>query len=542
MTEELNLDQVVAQSVNAALEARDTKEAERLEKETAEQAKIDEAVKAAQEESAEKLQKLEEDLAKQKAEHDVEIEALSQPKAPLGGTSVRLPGSNIRVASKYDKFGVFDLALRYELIKAGGARPDVKMWRALVERGSKMARSQDKVGMENGEPVYESSIDWSALSPTDLEISEVEDEKLFGVKADRQMQATLAMDPVTKRGVQQLHRIAVKGDEVMHSDYSGYGDQWVPTLMNAALWRTIRLNTVVLPQIAQFDMPSNPYLYPKESTDPTFYLLAETEDLSQLVPTGYIDIDSKMGTAVATFTASKMGGISFWSEELEEDAIVAIEPAFRDQYGVAMAHDIDKILLSGDLTTANTNVFDNGSANTTASNLVLDGFRHEALITTTADGRDGGALTIDDFGATRALMGTAGKLGIRASDLLLFSDPAVWHKAMLLGEVLTVDKFGPLATVVSGQLASVFDVPYLVSEDYGLTDSSGMIHHTTGNNTVGSFFFVNKRSPKIGWRRRPRIRVIPIPLSEAVAIMATARLDMQFFQAGCVGLSYNLTV
>jgi len=36
--------------------------------------------------------------------------------------------------------------------------------------------------------------------------------------------------------------------------------------------------------------------------------------------------------------------------------------------------------------------------------------------------------------------------------------------------------------------------------------------------------------------------VVRLPLSEAAAIIASCRLDMQFFMAGLVGMSYNVTV
>ena len=289
-------------------------------------------------------------------------------------------------------------------------------------------------------------------------------------------------------------------------------------------------------------MPSQPYQYPSESTDPIFYLASETTAESQLVLDAGPFTDSKLGTAQVVFTAGKMGAISYWSEEQEEDGLIAFEPQIRDQYGIKVAHAIDEVLISGDETTATTNIFTQGTTHQTSHLLMLDGLRHEPLKTTTADKRDAGVLTIDDFGATKALMGTAGKFGLNPADMFWLMDGGVWHKAELLGEVLTQDKFGAMATVFNGQLGNLFGSPILVSEDYALTDATGDIDDTAGENILGSFMAINRRGIKVGWRRRPRVRVERLPFADAAYIVSTARFDIGFLSAGFVAISYNITI
>jgi hypothetical protein len=110
-----------------------------------------------------------------------------------------------------------------------------------------------------------------------------------------------------------------------------------------------------------------------------------------------------------------------------------------------------------------------------------------------------------------------------------------------LPEVLTVDKFGPQATILSGQLAAVQGIPLVVSQDYDQTDLSGYINYTSGN-TCGQFLVVNRLGWKVGWRRRPRIFVGQIPFSDAWYIMSSARLDLEPFAAGMCAASYNITI
>lgn len=506
------------------------------------------AVKAAADVAAETA------LAGKKAEYEKELRTkweaeqaakITQPLAPVGAGA--LSGMKISVASPYDRLDTFDLALRYEVMRAYGKQPSERFFRALAFRAAKMASDEDTIGMKNGQPVKVPALDWNNLIPRNLDLTEV-DEKLIASKigqADRFSAgaADKAPDVITPAGLAQLHRLAIKADEVMYSTQNGYGDQWVPTLMNAQLWRTVRLNAAVLGLFTQFDMPSQPYDYPTESTDPTFYMVGETTGEAQLVLTGGPFTDSKIGTAKLTFSAGKLGAISYWTEEQEEDGIIAAEPQIRDQYGVKFGHAIDDVIINGDETNDNTNINTEGTdIADTSMYLILDGLRHEALITTATDSRDGTTLTIDDFGLTQALMGTAGKYGVNPADLVFLSDPAVWHRAKLLGEVMTLDKIGPMATVITGQLAGIFGSPYIVSEDYPLTDATGKVDDTAGDNVKGSFLAVNRRGVLVGWRRRPRVRVVAVPFAEAVYIMGSARLDIQYRTAGMVACTYDLTV
>ena len=460
--------------------------------------------------------------------------AKGRPLAPSSGAP-EADSTRISVGSEFDHVDTFDLALRYETMKTFGGQPSDRFLGALADRAQKMAGEEDTLYIKNGQAVKVPAIDWAAVKPVPLTTEELRAE-------NGRPGADKTSDVISKHGYEQFRKVAQK-TELMFSTDAGFGDEWVPTLMNAQLWRTVRLNAAVLGLFEQFEMPSQPYVLPTESTDPTIYKVPEATAQSQMAATAPSFIDSKIGTAAITFSAGKMGALSYWSEEQEEDGIIAFEPQIRDQYGLAIAHGIDEILISGDETTATANIVNDGATQAATSRfLVLDGLRHQPLVTTTADKRDAGALTIDDFGATAALLGVAGKWGLNPADLVWLMDGGVWHKARLLGEVLTQDKFGAMATVFNGQLGSLFGSPIIVSENYALTAADGNIDNSGGSNTKGSFLCVNKRFVKVGWRRRPRIRVERLPFSDAAYIVGSSRFDIGFKEAGGVGISYNVTV
>lgn len=538
----VDIESMVAQKVEAMLKAKADKEAAELAQAQAIEAKAADL-------AATQIAKAKEDFEKAKKELEAEMEKVktaaknAQPLAPATGGGAATPV--IVGYSPYDRLSTMDLCIRYELLRSYGKQPSIKMWRALAERVGKMVREEDTLYIKAGQPVKVPAIDWEALVPKNLDLTEIDGE-VWGVKAGQRFHAggpDQASDAITPRGLKQFAEIAIKANEVTYSTQANSGDEWVPTLMNAQLWRTIRLNAAVLGLFDQFDMPSQPYDYPIESTDPVFYKVGETTDESQLVLSGGPFTDSKIGTDKVTFSAGKLGAISYWSEEMEEDGIIAVEPQWRDQYGLKFAHVLDEVLISGDETTGTSNIsFDGSSIAATSRFLILDGLRHEALVTTTTDSFNAGALTIEDFGQARSVMGTAGKFGVNPNDLVYILDPGVWHKAYLLGEVLTVDKMGPMATVLTGQLGSLFGIPLVVSEDYALTTSAGLINGAGTGNTLGSFMCVNKRGVMVGWRRRPRIRVVGLPGAEARYIVGSARLDIQYKEAGMVGLGYAITI
>jgi hypothetical protein len=114
--------------------------------------------------------------------------------------------------------------------------------------------------------------------------------------------------------------------------------------------------------------------------------------------------------------------------------------------------------------------------------IVMDnGLRKYCLVTATAQGASVGALDLDDFINLRAL---CGKGGVDPRNLVYIVDYETYlKKMMLLDDVLTVDKYGNNATILSGELAKVMGIPVIVSENLYKTGTNGkeIAGGTTGN-------------------------------------------------------------
>lgn len=486
-----------------------------------------------------------EEKAKIEAEHQKALTAARQKNlTPIGGDAQPV----IKMWTPHDRLTTTDLCIRYEVLRSYGIQPSDQFVRVLEDRAKTMAKSVDVLETRNGRQVTAPAIDFDALVPQSMTIEDLsidEDEDPFANKANpqfwRQSGLDTPVDNVTKNGVRQLATLAAKANELNYSTQAGGGDEWVPTLMAATLWREIRLAAPVLGLFPNFNMPSQPYEQATESTDPTFFNVAEATNEAQMILTGSVFGNSKIGTSKITYTAGKMGGLSYWSEEMNEDSIIAFEPQVADQYGIAMAHAIDSILVNGDESTGTGNISLYGGTITAANKyLVLDGLRHAPLVTTTTDAYNMPVLDYQSTVHLRSLMGTNGKYGLSTANVVFLCDPATYYQFLTIDEVLTVDKFGSAATILRGQLAALGGISIIVSEDMVLTDTSGYINNTGGSNTKGSVLAVHRGGWRVGWRRRPRVRILGLPGSDARYIVASARFDIQPYKAGFAALGYNI--
>jgi hypothetical protein len=96
---------------------------------------------------------------------------------------------------------------------------------------------------------------------------------------------------------------------------------------------------------------------------------------------------------------------------------------------------------------------------------------------------------------------------------LLYIMPAnVYNKALGIAEVITMDKFGPNATIVTGILAKAFGIDVFVARDFpALTDATGVVSTTASDNTKGSFACLYKPAVQYGWGQPVRLYLKECP-------------------------------
>jgi len=287
--------------------------------------------------------------------------------------------------------------------------------------------------------------------------------------------------------------------KAMTSTGANAGDEWVPTLSSADLWTDIHLATQIASQIRRVPMPSNPYTLPTLDDDVTFYY-ASTENTAVTT--------SNPNTGNATLTARKIMAEVDFSGEVTEDSIIPIVPAIRANLVRKGAQTIDDLIVHGDTETAGTGNVNTDDAAAAAGSfyLAFNGLRKFCLVTNTGQVKQfAGAFTTTLFLNTRALLG---KYGARPSDLLLITGVSTTNSIQDVAAFQTLEKYGPNATILTGEVGRVFNIPVLLSEAIPGTstdkvDDDGKYTTTSvsTNDTDGWFVLVNKTQWTQGFRR-----------------------------------------
>lgn len=293
-------------------------------------------------------------------------------------------------------------------------------------------------------------------------------------------------------------RAAIKA---LTSTGSGTGDELVPTNMAAELWEDFFLASRVASLFDTIPMPSNPFDVPLGLGDVTWRKGSENTATTASDPS----------TAKSTLTATELVAEVNWSYTLQEDAIIALMPALRARLAISGAEIIDDFALNADATDAATGNINLDDADPDADSYYLsagqDGIRHQWLVDNTSQGVNAGGDALSDADVVDALV-LMGKYAASPEQCAIICDVATYLGGFLeLSNVVTVDKFGPEAVVLTGQLAAYRGVPVVVSASAPKTEADGKVSTTAGNNTLGQVNAVNRSMWHVGFRRDLLIEV-----------------------------------
>lgn len=333
---------------------------------------------------------------------------------------------------------------------------------------------------------------------------------------------------------------------------------WVGTAYSGVLWEKIRGQVAIAQKIPSDVVPdgySSKY-WPLESTDFTWYKTAEasSSDATLKVPAATVTV-SQLATGSKQITIGKMGARGLYTEEANEDSLIAFAPQARDQLVKSGAEYLEHVLIDGDVeTSANKNI--NTIASTPAGTepyLLFDGFRKLALVTNTANSRSAGAgFAVEDYKETLRLLGTAGLAGADPTMVGFIQDFNVMWAALEIPELKTKDVHSA-ATIEDGFLRRVYRVPvydsyfmHFLSAGSGYerrANTSGKIDQgTAANNSSGSILAVRFDQWKLAYKRRMTIEVERKPEFDGYAITAWMRFGFAYRDTEACAITYNVGV
>ena len=300
---------------------------------------------------------------------------------------------------------------------------------------------------------------------------------------------------------------------------------------------SVKLSTKIC--LLEGSIPSNPFQIPLQMGDVNWYPGAEN-----VAPE-----NTALSTARQTLTAHELVAEVPWSYDLDEDAVIAMMEELRRGLLRNAREVIDDVILNGDTSTVDNINADGATISSDDAGkghwlVGFDGLLHLPLIDNSKQAIDHGAGVSDDmFNEVRARLR---KYGVRPSEAVYVTDVNTFIRSLGVSNFRTLDKFGPQATLLTGQLGAVEGIPVIVSEQMALADADGKV--TDGGNvaSTGRLLIVNRSQWRLGFKRELTIETVRDAQKRQNIMVVSFRIALQERSgnrstATHTALQYNIT-
>lgn len=279
--------------------------------------------------------------------------------------------------------------------------------------------------------------------------------------------------------------------KAMSSTGAGVGDELVPTNHAATLWEDMYAASKIFADLPEQPMTSDPM---------SIGMLGNLAFKKGTQNTAATAVD--LATAKSDLTTTELLAEVNWSYDLDEDAVVALMPAFRAEAARAGAEYMDAFALNADATDAATGNINLDDADPAPDSYFLsngqDGIRHQFLVD-----NPGQAINVNgaiDDAKLAAILAKLDKYGLDIANCRIVPDVQTYLAMLSLDSVKTVDVYGPAATVVTGELARYRGIPVIPSAVMPRTEADGKVSATAASNVKGQIAVYNR----LMWRRGSR--------------------------------------
>jgi len=274
--------------------------------------------------------------------------------------------------------------------------------------------------------------------------------------------------------------------------------EWVPTGLSSQVLDIPMVIGQMEPLFQHIYMPTNPYHFPL-NLNGADVLPTKVAEVGTIVNPWDDTAGQEITSGAMVFTAFKTRSRMVTSGELTEDAIVPLIPMIKTELRKVQDNGTEAIILNGDTTSTHMDT-DTHALGATDCRKCAKGLRHYLLNAGSSD-------LVVDFGATfavasmRAIRGKAQKYGVRPSEGAWIAGIKTYvGKLLALDDVRTLDKYGPQATVLTGELAKFDGVPVIISEHQREdVDETGV--NGADENTHATLMYINHRYFFVGDRR-----------------------------------------
>ena len=339
-------------------------------------------------------------------------------------------------------------------------------------------------------------------------------------------------------------------ERAMDTAETGYGLELIGAQYVRDLWAAARNMDSIVSDIRTIPMTDPTVYVPIDGNVPEMLFVGENTSASASAYT-----TSKTPSNRVTMTAKKFTIQQVWSAELDEDSIIAFTPFLREMLAQSAALHLGSAYYNGDTTNAGTgNInLDDADPADTKHYLAWDGIRHDWLVTTTSQGKNmaaalnpleiniaRGKLNGGDDDVDNAL--TNINWGQNPRDLRLVADWDTYIQMLDIDDVRTVDKYGPQATVLNGELGSVYGLPIIAPPYASKTEADGKASTTESNNSKGQITVFAPKAYLGGVRREVQLFFDRIQRTDQFLFeLYTRRAFTRWGTTGAAGI-YNISL
>jgi HK97 family phage major capsid protein len=280
---------------------------------------------------------------------------------------------------------------------------------------------------------------------------------------------------------------------------------WEPKDTANDIVALVRELTPVANVLRTINMPTNPYVIPVRVANASVGTASEYNGSNGLPA----NTNELKGNPV-TLTAQKLGTYLEVTTEEGEDSVAAALPEIKRAIAEGIAAKIENYLISGLLSGAGKNYY--GSATATSADPVKPTSALEMI---------------------RAMRKQLGVWGLNPNELVFVCGVDVYNELILAdSNVLTVDKYGPQASVLTGEVAKILGVPILVSTQIAAADGAD-----TDSNVEHSILLFNKGAAVRGDRRTLTIKTDEDIVGDYMTVAGSVRVALGILNANgiCAG-------
>jgi HK97 family phage major capsid protein len=306
---------------------------------------------------------------------------------------------------------------------------------------------------------------------------------------------------------------------------------WIPTQYSANLYERVKIGLPLLGLFQEIAMSAGTMELPLDMNDHEAGRVTEITSNANANP--YSDAVFQNSGAIATkatLVAEKLRSRYWVSMDATEDALIAILPLLNAKHSRNIGEAIEDMIVNGHTAGLDTGGTHFGKTNppaTTDARYCADGLRKLALaFTPTPSNRADMGNVKATVIAIRGIRAAMGEYGMDVSRLAYLFGMFGFVKLLDDSNVLTIEKFGSMATIHTGTMAMVDGCSVMVSRRIPQNaNATGVIDGVTTNRTLA--IAVNKDAFVLGNRRRITLGQTQHGSSDTVELFAFWRGDFQ---------------